>query len=67
MQEEIKLEDITDINMLKALKSDRYDLIEQLKRQIETAAQEIGALTARVEQLKSEAPKVAKEDGSSEA
>jgi hypothetical protein len=62
MQEQIKLEDITDINTLKSYKSDNYDLIEQAKVQIETSSHNINALNGRIAQLQNEVQPVETEE-----
>jgi hypothetical protein len=57
MQEQVNLEEITDIKDLKLLKSDQYDILEAAQRQVQASQQNIQNINVRITQLNSEQEK----------
>jgi hypothetical protein len=54
MQEQVNLEEITDIKELKVMKSDQYDILEAAQRQVQASQQNIQNINVRISVVQSE-------------
>lgn len=60
MQEQVNLDEITDIKELKVLKADNYDALELANQQVQVAQQNISLINQRISKLTGEEREKAK-------